>query len=83
MDKNMRCPMCDMSNFKEGNGNYVCQICGYKIPATNNDSKPEPTEADKKKPSFTINSFIIGEIILGILGVFIFLVWSIWQSVFL
>lgn len=44
MDKDLRCPMCEMSNFKEENGYYVCQICGHKIPITDIAPHPETTE---------------------------------------
>ena len=38
----LKCPMCDTSDFKDENGYYVCQICGYQI------SKETPKSAENE-----------------------------------
>ena len=52
MEKNLKCPMCDSSDFKEENGYYVCQICGNKIPIqTKTDKKPKKSSKKNEADS--------------------------------
>lgn len=56
--ENMKCPMCDTSDFREDNGYYVCQICGHKIPK---ETTATPSNGRKTNSSIAL--------VLGILGI--------------
>jgi hypothetical protein len=57
--ENLKCPMCETSDFKDENGYYVCQICGHKIP------KESPTSTSGSNNTSKVQISLI----LGILGI--------------
>ncbi len=61
--ENLKCPMCDTSDFKEDNGYYVCQICGHKIPKEGSSSSNSTTPNAKGNSKFQIS------LVLGIIGI--------------
>lgn len=62
--ENLKCPMCETSDFKDENGYYVCQICGHKIP------KEAPATPKSNNPSKTSMALVLG--ILGIIFAWLF-----------
>lgn len=74
MEKNLKCPMCDSSDFKEENGYYVCQVCGNKIPIqSKTDEKPKKTETAKHMNCITAKDATIIKVVSLLIELGLFL----------